>query len=107
MVDVRDVADAAVIELLRRDRAPAALPPATYELAGPDALTGRSLATIWSEAAGIKIGMQQMVDRAWAADLCLVPPDASASETAKRRLAATADAAARWIATEQGAAGRP
>ncbi len=52
MVDVRDIADAAVIELLRRDRAPAALPPTTYELVGPEALTGHSLAAIWAEALG-------------------------------------------------------
>jgi uncharacterized protein YbjT (DUF2867 family) len=55
MVDVRDIADAAVIELLRRDRAPAALPPTTYELVGPDALTGRSLAAIWAEALGREV----------------------------------------------------
>lgn len=52
MVDVRDIADAAVIELLRRDRAPAALPRVTYELSGPDALTGTSLAAIWADALG-------------------------------------------------------
>ncbi len=52
MVDVRDIADAAVIELLRRGRAPAAVPPTTYELVGPDALTGRSVAAIWTEALG-------------------------------------------------------
>lgn len=52
MVDVRDIADAAVIELLRRDRSPAALPRATYELSGPDALTGASLANVWSDALG-------------------------------------------------------
>jgi hypothetical protein len=40
--------------------------------------------------AGIAIGMQQMADRGWAADLCLVPPDASATEMVKRRLAGTA-----------------
>ena len=55
MVDVRDIADAAVIELLRRDRATEALPPATYELVGPNALTGRSLATIWSDALGREV----------------------------------------------------
>ncbi|WP_422087831.1 SDR family oxidoreductase [Variovorax sp.] len=52
MVDVRDIADAAVVELLRRDRSPAALPRATYELSGPDALTGASLANLWSDALG-------------------------------------------------------
>ena len=55
MVDVRDIADAAVIELLRRDRAPAALPRATYELAGPDALTGASVAAIWAEVLGREV----------------------------------------------------
>ena len=55
MVDVRDIAEAAVIELLRRARAPAAFPPATYELVGPDALTGRSLAAIWAEALGREV----------------------------------------------------
>ncbi len=55
MVDVRDIAEAAVIELLRRDRAPAALPPTTYELVGPDALTGPSLAAIWAEALGREV----------------------------------------------------
>jgi uncharacterized protein YbjT (DUF2867 family) len=55
MVDVRDIADAAVIELLRRDRAPAALPPVSYELVGPDALTGGSLAAIWAEALGREV----------------------------------------------------
>jgi uncharacterized protein YbjT (DUF2867 family) len=55
MVDVRDIADAAVIELLRRDRVPAALPRASFELSGPDALTGTSLATIWSDALGREV----------------------------------------------------
>lgn len=55
MVDVRDIADAAVIELLRRDRAPAALPRATFELSGPDALTGTSLAEVWSDAMGREV----------------------------------------------------
>lgn len=55
MVDVRDIADAAVIELLRRDRAPAALPRATYELSGPDALTGASLAKVWSDVLGREV----------------------------------------------------
>jgi uncharacterized protein YbjT (DUF2867 family) len=52
MIDVRDIADAAVIELLRRDRAPAALPRVTFELSGPDALTGASLAAVWSNVLG-------------------------------------------------------
>jgi uncharacterized protein YbjT (DUF2867 family) len=52
MVDVRDIADAAVLELLRRDRADTALPRVTCELCGPDALTGASLAALWAETLG-------------------------------------------------------
>lgn len=37
--------------------------------------------------AGIAIGMQQMADRGWAAELCLVPPDASATEMVTKQLA--------------------
>jgi hypothetical protein len=40
--------------------------------------------------AGIAIGMQHLADRGWAADLCLVLPDASAAEAVKQRLAASA-----------------
>lgn len=52
MVDARDIADAAVIELLRRDRSVTPLPRAIFELSGPDALTGTALAGIWAEALG-------------------------------------------------------
>ena len=52
MVDVRDIADAAVIELLRRHRSPTPLARETYELSGPDVLTGAALATIWSDTLG-------------------------------------------------------
>jgi uncharacterized protein YbjT (DUF2867 family) len=52
MVDIRDIGEAAAIELLRRHRAPTALPRETYSLVGPDGLTGAQLATIWGEALG-------------------------------------------------------
>jgi hypothetical protein len=39
--------------------------------------------------AGIAIGMKQMADRGWAADLCLVSPDASATDAVRQRLAGT------------------
>ncbi|RST55370.1 NmrA/HSCARG family protein [Variovorax sp. MHTC-1] len=52
MIDARDIADAAVAELLRRDRAPAPSPCATLELVGPELLTGASVAKIWSAALG-------------------------------------------------------
>lgn len=52
MIDTRDIADIAVAELLRRDRAPDALPGVTLDLIGPDALTGAAAAKIWSSALG-------------------------------------------------------
>ncbi|MET3228813.1 UNVERIFIED_ORG: uncharacterized protein YbjT (DUF2867 family) [Burkholderia sp. 1263] len=55
MVDTRDIADVAVAELLRRDRAPAPLARTTLELVGPDALTGASAARIWSSALGREV----------------------------------------------------
>jgi uncharacterized protein YbjT (DUF2867 family) len=55
MVDARDIADVAVAELLRRDRASAALERITLDLVGPQALTGASVAKIWSAALGREI----------------------------------------------------
>ncbi|WP_027799765.1 SDR family oxidoreductase [Paraburkholderia dilworthii] len=55
MIDTRDIADVAVVELLRRDRASTALARVTLELVGPDALTGASAATIWSSALGREV----------------------------------------------------
>ena len=50
MVDVRDIGDAAALELLRRHRSPTALGRETYDLIGPESLTGANLASIWTEA---------------------------------------------------------
>jgi uncharacterized protein YbjT (DUF2867 family) len=55
MIDARDIADAAVAELLRRDRAPAPLPRVTLELVGPELLTGASVAKVWSTALGREV----------------------------------------------------
>jgi uncharacterized protein YbjT (DUF2867 family) len=52
MVDIRDIAAAAAMELLRRERAPGALPHEVYDLVGPDSMTGEAIAAIWSEALG-------------------------------------------------------
>ena len=52
MVDARDIAEVAAIELIRRDQAPATLPVETMNLVGPDTLTGADAAAIWSEALG-------------------------------------------------------
>jgi uncharacterized protein YbjT (DUF2867 family) len=55
MIDTRDIADIAVAELLRRDKAPGALEPVTLDLVGPDVLTGASAAQVWSSALGREI----------------------------------------------------
>jgi uncharacterized protein YbjT (DUF2867 family) len=52
MVDARDIADIAVAELLRRDRAADALPLVTLDVAGPELFTGETAAAAWSHALG-------------------------------------------------------
>ncbi|WP_288435687.1 NmrA family NAD(P)-binding protein [uncultured Pseudomonas sp.] len=52
MVDARDIAEVAALELIRRDQAPGRLPSATLNLVGPDTLTGEGAAAIWSELLG-------------------------------------------------------
>lgn len=52
MVDARDIAEVAAIELVRRDRAADKLPSEIINLVGPDTLTGADLAAIWSEILG-------------------------------------------------------
>jgi len=49
MVDARDIAEVAAIELIRRDQAPGKLPLETINVVGPDTLTGNEVADIWSE----------------------------------------------------------
>lgn len=50
MVDARDIAEVAAIELVRRNSAAGTLPIEIINLVGPETLTGADLATIWSEA---------------------------------------------------------
>jgi uncharacterized protein YbjT (DUF2867 family) len=52
MVDTRDIAEVAAIELVRRDEAAADLPVEVINLVGPDTLTGTALASIWSDVLG-------------------------------------------------------
>ena len=52
MVDVRDIAEVAAIELLRRERASEPLPLARINLVGPDTLTGEAVAALWSATLG-------------------------------------------------------
>ncbi|KQW00627.1 NmrA/HSCARG family protein [Rhizobacter sp. Root1221] len=55
MIDARDIADVAVAELLRRDRALAPSPRVTLELVGPELLTGESAARTWHAALGREV----------------------------------------------------
>lgn len=52
MVDARDIAEVAAIELIRRDQATGKLPIEIINLVGPDTLTGPQVAQIWSETLG-------------------------------------------------------
>ena len=52
MIDGRDVAEAAALELLRRERSGTPLPTETMELVGPEALTGDGIARLWSDVLG-------------------------------------------------------
>ncbi|TGP50898.1 NmrA/HSCARG family protein [bacterium M00.F.Ca.ET.230.01.1.1] len=52
MVDARDIAEVAAIELIRRDSAPGKLPIETINVVGPDTLTGPDVARIWSDLLG-------------------------------------------------------
>lgn len=55
MVDARDIAEVATLELLRREQAPGKLPVETINLVGPDTLTGEDAASIWSDVLGRKV----------------------------------------------------
>lgn len=52
MVDARDIAELAAVELIRRHDAPARLPSETITVVGPDTLTGPEVAAIWSDVLG-------------------------------------------------------
>jgi hypothetical protein len=52
MVDTRDIAEVAALEMLGRERAPEPLPRSRVEISGPEILTGSSIAAIWSDVLG-------------------------------------------------------
>ena len=52
MIDTRDSAEVAAIELIRRDRAAGKLPSTILNLVGPDTLGSADVSAIWSEALG-------------------------------------------------------
>ena len=55
MIDVRDIAEIAALELLRREQAAQPLPLIRINLVGPDTLTATDIAAIWSEVLGRQI----------------------------------------------------
>ena len=52
MVDTRDVAEVAAIELIRREQSASALPINHINVVGPDTLTGADIAAIWTDVLG-------------------------------------------------------
>ena len=52
MVDTRDIAEVAAIELVRREQSATPLPIDRINLVGPDTLTGAGIAAIWTEVLG-------------------------------------------------------
>ena len=84
MVDIRDVAEVAALELLRRERSPDPLPTETIEIVGPEAFTGQAMASLWSDVLGkavtyvgddldtVEQGMRKDMTPAGAYDLKLV-----------------------------------
>jgi uncharacterized protein YbjT (DUF2867 family) len=52
MIDARDIAEIAAIELIRRHEASGKLPTEVLNLVGPENLTGAAVARIWSEVLG-------------------------------------------------------
>ncbi len=63
MVDIRDIGEAAAIELVRREQAATPLGRETYALVGPNSLTGEGIANIWSEALGRPIQLRRRRSR--------------------------------------------
>ena len=55
MIDGRDVAKVAALELMRREQCTDPLPTETIELVGPEALTGESIARLWSDVLGKQV----------------------------------------------------
>ncbi len=55
MADVRDIAEAAALEIIKHENSAEPLPRETIEISGPNALTGDGIAAIWSQVTGRKI----------------------------------------------------
>lgn len=55
MIDARDIAEIAAVELVRREQSPMLLPFTRLNLVGPDTLSGADAAAIWSDVLGCEI----------------------------------------------------
>ncbi|MFN7026684.1 MAG: NmrA/HSCARG family protein [Pseudorhizobium sp.] len=55
MIDVRDIAEIAALELLRREQAAQPLALSRINLVGPELLTGKDIAAIWADVLGRQI----------------------------------------------------
>jgi uncharacterized protein YbjT (DUF2867 family) len=55
MVDIRDLAEVAALELIQRETSARPLPASTIEIVGPEIFTGESGAALWSEVLGHSI----------------------------------------------------
>ena len=55
MVDIRDIAEVAALEILKRERGPKRLPHDLIDISGPEVLTADVVALIWTEVLGKKI----------------------------------------------------
>lgn len=55
MIDERDIAEIAAMEIIRRDQSAGHLPTTRINLVGPDVLTGAKVASIWSEVLGRRV----------------------------------------------------
>lgn len=52
MVDIRDIAEVAALELLKRERATERLPRNLVDISGPEILTADAIAAIWTDVLG-------------------------------------------------------
>ena len=52
MVDIRDIAEVAALELIKRDRATERLPRDLIDISGPEILTADALTAIWTDVLG-------------------------------------------------------
>jgi uncharacterized protein YbjT (DUF2867 family) len=76
LVDVRDIAELACSELMRRERSSEPLPLERFDLIGPDNLSADDIAAIWSRALGRKVVYGGDDLDAFESAICgLVPPE--------------------------------